>query len=89
MLNGLVSGNVANNPCDRWDQRIGICRSVNEKTPPKDPALVKRVVDGNDGLGNDVFIVNIRGDADDAVRRRNARQFLIGTGSELQYGSVQ
>src|SRR5690242_9628494 len=86
MLNRLFSGNVANNPCDRWDQRIGICRSVNEKTPPKDPALVKRVVDSNDGLGNDVFIVNIRGNTDDAVWGYHTRDFAFAAAGILQHG---
>src|SRR4029077_3601084 len=42
MLNRLIRGNVANNPCDRWDQRIGICGGVDEKTPAKYPTLIKR-----------------------------------------------
>src|SRR5213594_4246805 len=42
---------------------------MDEETAAKHGALFKRVVDGEDGSRNDVFVVNIGSDADDAVRR--------------------
>src|SRR6202022_4762014 len=62
------------------DERIRICRGVDEKATADDGTLFKGAIDGEDGLRNDVFVVNIGGDADDAVRRgANPR-------GELQYG---
>ena len=68
------------------DQRIGICAGVNEKATAKDQTLVKGVVDGECGLRNDVLVVNIGRDTDDAVRRDKTRLFEIGSGEELQHG---
>src|SRR5439155_15400108 len=46
----------------------------------KDWTLFKGTIDGEDGPRNDVFVVNIGGDADDAVRRG------ANPGGELQHG---
>src|SRR5215469_1031549 len=86
MLNGLIRGNFPNNPRDRWDQRIRICGGVNEKPPAKNRTLIERIVDRDDRLGNDVFVVNIRCDTDDAVRGHHASHFSSGATGILQHG---
>src|SRR5262249_40279587 len=48
--------------------------------------LFKRRVYRDRGLRNDVSVVYVGRDADDAMRRQNARLFAIGTGYELQNG---
>ncbi len=53
---------------------------MDEKAAAKEGALFKGVIDGEDGLRNDVFVVNIGGDADDAVRRG------AKPGDEFQHG---
>src|SRR5216684_3110494 len=68
-FNGLVDRHVANDPGDRRDERIRICAGVDEEATAKDWTLFKGAVDGEDRPRNDVFVVNIRGDANDAVRR--------------------
>jgi hypothetical protein len=70
-----------NNPSKRSEVADG---GVDEKTTAKDWTLFKRTINGNGGLGNDVSIVNVGGDADDAVRRHHARLFEVGPGRELQ-----
>ena len=85
MLNGLIGGHVANDARDRRDQRIRICTGVDEKATAKHWTLFKGAVNGERGLRNDVSVVNIGGDADDAVRRET-RLFEIGPGEELQHG---
>src|SRR5262249_7955061 len=84
MLNRLIGRNVTNNPCDRWDQRIGVRGSMNEKAATKDRALVEGIVDGDGGLVNNVFIVNISSNADDAVRGHHARDFELAATGILQ-----
>src|SRR5215472_16299626 len=59
---------------------------MDEKTTPKDPTFIKRIVDGDGGLGSDVFVVNVRSDADDPVRGHHALFCAIVAGSELQHG---
>src|SRR5262245_27733849 len=46
--------------------------------------LGKRAVHGDDGLWNHVFVVDIRGNTDDAARRHKTRLFLGGSRRELQ-----
>src|SRR5207302_754999 len=48
--------------------------------PAKDGALCKGAIDGDDGLGNDVLVVNIGSYADDAVRGG------VNPGSILHHG---
>src|SRR5437016_3436185 len=79
VLDGLIGGHVANNAGDRRDERIRICAGVDEKVAAKDGTLFKGAIDGDDGLGNDVFVVNIGSHADDAVRRG------VNPGSKLHH----
>jgi len=56
----LIHRHFANNSGDRRDERIGICAGMDEKPAAKyRTALVKRPIDGEHGLWNDVYIVNI------------------------------
>ena len=48
--------------------------------------LPKGAVNGERGLGNEVFVVDIGRDPNDAMRRRQTCFFGIGPGEELQYG---
>jgi hypothetical protein len=59
---------------------------VNEETTAKHWTFVKRAVNSERGFRNDVFVVNIGGDTDDAVRREKTRLFEIGPAEELQHG---
>src|SRR6266481_1461793 len=68
-FNGLFDRHLANDPRDRRDERIRICAGVDKESTAKHWALFKRVVDREDGPRNDVFVVNIGGDANNAVRR--------------------
>ena len=43
---------------------------MDEKAAAQKWTLFKGVVDGEGGLGNDILLVNIGGDANDALRRR-------------------
>ncbi len=51
---------------------------MNEETTAKHWTFVKRAVNGERGFRNDVFVVNIRRDADDAVRRDKTRLLEFG-----------
>src|SRR5260370_3450058 len=68
-FNGLVDRHVANDACDRRDERVRIGAGVDEEASAKHWTLFKRVINGEDGSGNDVFVVNIGSDANDPVRR--------------------
>jgi hypothetical protein len=59
---------------------------VDEKATAKHWTLVKGAVNAERGLRNDVSVVNIGRDTDDAVRRDKTRLFEIGPGEELQHG---
>src|ERR1700678_550587 len=85
MLNGLIGGHLANHARDRHHERIGICGGVDEEASAKDWTLFQRTIDGEGGLGNDVFIINVGGNADDAVRRAHERLFDVGPREELQH----
>ena len=85
MLNRLIDGHVVNNARDRRDQRIRIRTGVDEKAAAKYWKLVKGAINGQRGLRNDVYVVNIGRDPDDSVRRRQTRLFEIGPGEELQH----
>jgi len=61
VLNGLLGGHAANEARDRRDQRIRICAGVDKKVPAKEWTLFKGVIDSEDGLRNDVLVVNIGG----------------------------
>src|SRR5438067_98112 len=52
-LNWLIRGDLANDPRDRGDQRIGICTCVNEKAAAIERTLFKGVVNGERRLWND------------------------------------
>ena len=58
---------------------------MDEKATAKQWTFFKRAVDGERGLRNDVSVVNIGGDADDAVRR-DQRAFSDRSRDELQHG---
>src|ERR1700731_2178771 len=68
-LNGLVGGHVAKDASDRRDERVRICAGMDEKAAAKDWTLFKGAIDGEARARNDVFVVNIGSDANDAVRR--------------------
>src|SRR6266852_2479818 len=68
-FNGLVDRHVANDACDGRDERVRICARVDEKATAKDWTLFKGAIDGEARARNDVFVVNIGSDANDAVRR--------------------
>src|SRR5437660_5947439 len=84
--NRLICGYVANHLRDRRDERIRIYAGVDEKATAKHWTLFKGAIDGESGLRNDISVVNIGGDADDAMRRHKTRLFEIGPGEELQHG---
>src|SRR5262249_52132178 len=71
-LNGLIRGQVANNSRDRSDKRIGLYAGVDEKAAEKQRTLFKAMVDGDGGLRNDMHIVNVGDDANDALQFRRA-----------------
>src|SRR5713226_4994148 len=85
VLDGLIGGHVANNARDRWDERIRICARVDEKAAAKDCALFKGAIDSEDGFRNNVFVVNIGGNANDTVRRDKTRPLEVGRREELQH----
>ena len=83
VLDGLIGGHVANNARDRRDQGIRICTGMDEKVAAKYGTLFKGGIDGKDGFRNDVFVVNIGSDADDAMRRAaNRGESQHGVGPE-------
>jgi hypothetical protein len=86
VLNGLIGRHGANNARDRWDQRIGICTGVDEEATAKDRTFFKGAINAECGLRNDVCVVNVGRDTDDAVRRDKTRFLYIGPGEELQHG---
>ncbi len=69
VLDGLIGGHAANDARDRSDERIGIYGGMDEQVTCKDGTLFDGGIDGDGGLRNDVYIVDIGGDADDAVGR--------------------
>src|SRR6266851_4371192 len=69
MLDGLFGGHVANHSRDWSNEWIRIYAGVDEEAAAKHWTLFKGAIDGEGGSWNDVFIVNIGGDANDAVRR--------------------
>src|SRR4029077_3447679 len=79
-LNRLLSGHVANDASDRRDQRIRIYAGVDEEAAAKDGTLFKRAIDGEHGTRNNVLVVNISSDADDAVGR------VANPGDEFKHG---
>jgi len=79
VFNGLINRHVANNARDRGDQRIRICGGVDEKAAAKDGTFFKGTVERDDWLRNDVLVVYVGRDADDAVRRG------VESRSELQH----
>src|SRR5229473_6550008 len=79
-FDGLVRRHVANDPRDWRDERIRICAGVDEKAAAKHWTLFKRVINGEDGSRNDVFVVNVGSDANDAVRRG------VDPGDEFHHG---
>src|SRR5713226_3958293 len=79
-FNRLVDRHVANDASDRRDERVRICAGVDEKATAKDWTLFNGAIDGEDGPRNDVFVVNIGSDANDAVRRG------ANPGDEFQHG---
>src|SRR5437667_10478204 len=84
VLNELIRGHVTNNARDRRHQRIGIYTRVDEQTAAKQWTLFKGIIDGERALRDDMHIVNIRGDANDALqlRRGLARDFQDWIGPE-------
>src|SRR5207248_9890589 len=77
---GLFHGQVANDARHRRDQRIRIYAGMNEETAAKNWALLKGAIDGSEGLGHDVLVVNVGDHTDDATGRcANPRD-------ELQHG---
>src|SRR5438093_4133225 len=84
VLTGLSRGHVTNNARDRRHQRIGIYTRVDEQTAAKQWTLFKGIIDGERALRDDMHIVNIRGDANDALqlRRGLARDFQDWIGPE-------
>src|SRR5260370_4996429 len=79
-FNGLIGRHVANDPRDWRGERLGIWAGVDEKAAAKHWTLFKRVINGEDGSRNDVFVVNIGSDANDAVRRG------VDPGDEFHHG---
>ena len=86
VLNGLIGGHRANQARDWRDQRVRISGCVDEQATAKDHTSLKGVVDSDCGLRNEVIIVNIGRDTDDAVRRHQACLVGISSREELQYG---
>src|SRR6266446_3138797 len=66
-LDGLIHGHVPDDFCDGRDERIGIRAGVNEEAAAPNFSLVKGAIDGEGGAGNNVFVIYIGGDADDAA----------------------
>jgi len=86
VLNGLIGGHRANEARDGRDKRVRIAAGVDKQATAKDQTSRKGVVDSHCWLRNDVIIVNIGRDTDDAVRRHQACLVGIRSGEELQYG---
>src|SRR5258708_2219657 len=80
MLDGLIGGHVADKARDRRNERIRIRAGVDEKAAAKDGTLFKGAINGDDGPRNDMLVVNIGGDANDAVRRG------VNPGSKFHHG---
>ena len=59
---------------------------MNEKIGAKHGAIFKRVVDRDCRPGEDVLVIDIGGNANDAVRRLGTRLFRVGSGKELEHG---
>jgi hypothetical protein len=59
---------------------------MDEKAIAKHWTLFQGAVNAERGLRNDVSVVNIGGNTDDAVWRDKTRPFEIGPGEELQHG---
>jgi hypothetical protein len=59
---------------------------VNEKTGAQKRTLFKGAIDRENGLRDDVLVVNVGGDADDAARREKTSLFEISPRGELQHG---
>ena len=59
---------------------------MNEKAAAQNGNLFEAAIDRENGLRNDVFVVNIGGDTDDAVWHEKTRLFEIGPVEELQHG---
>jgi len=89
VLDGLIGRHVTNHARDRSDQRVRISASVDEQASANDQALLKRVIDGDGRLRNDVRVVNVGSDADDAVRRHQSRLSASVPGKNCNTGSVQ
>src|SRR5882724_5306824 len=66
-LDGLIHGHVSDDFCDGRDERIGVRAGVNEEAAAPNFSLVKGAVDGERGAGNNVFVIYIGGDTDDAA----------------------
>ena len=65
-LDGLVDGHGVDGPGDLRNQRVGVLAGAYQEAAA--PAfLIDGLVDGHEGLGNDVFVVEVRDDADDAA----------------------
>jgi len=68
-FHGLVDGHAANELRDWRDERIRICAGVDEEPTAKHWTLFKGIVDSEARARNDVLVVYIGSDANDAVRR--------------------
>src|SRR5262249_6763226 len=68
----------------RPDGSIGIHTGVNKKVAAKEIAVFESAIGSDHGPGNEVFVVDIGGDADDAVRRHETRLLRSRSGNKLQ-----
>ena len=58
---------------------------MDEQAAPEEGTLFQGVVDGDGGLGNEMLVVDIGGDANDALRL----QIALGPRVTFKTGSVQ
>ena len=65
MLDRLVDGHVVNDAGDGRDEAVGIRAGVDEEVAAEHE-LFERMVNGEDGAGDDVLVIDVGGDADDA-----------------------
>jgi len=66
-LDGLVGGDALDGFNDGGDKGVGIARGVDEEAATPS-FLIDGLVDGHGGVGDDVFVVEVGDDTDDAAR---------------------
>src|SRR5207237_587690 len=66
-LDGLLRGQLANDACDRWHQRVRVAARVDEEAAAAD-LLLEGMIDAERRSRHDVLVVDVSRNADDAPR---------------------